>query len=141
MRSTTLVLTIGLLGALAVPATAGPAKTYTGKATSTDRSFRYGKVTVKTAGKKVTLVKIEGVTTTGCGGFMSVIFSPGSKGVQITKGSATIKGGKLAVTYRPTSEVPTQKTELKATITASTVTGTFKSGELCENAGRFSAKR
>lgn len=141
MRRVTTPLALAGVVALAAPAAAGPARTYTGKATSTDRTFNYGKVTVRTSGAKVTLVKIEAVTTTGCGGFMSVIFSPATKGTQIVKGSATLKGGRLAVTYRPDASVKDQTTELKATITGSTATGTFRSGSLCVNAGRFSARR
>lgn len=141
MRRTVLPLALVIGGILVIPATAGPAKSYTGKATSTDRSFRYGKVTVKTAGAKVTLVKIESVTTTGCGGFMTVVFAPKDKETQIVGGSATIKGGRLAVRYRPVRSIPDQTTELRARITASSVSGTFRSGGLCVNAGRFTAKR
>ncbi|WP_354698134.1 hypothetical protein DSM112329_03799 [Paraconexibacter sp. AEG42_29] len=140
-----------LLGTLAVPAAAGPIRTYTGKATATDGRFRYGKVIVKTNGTKVTKIEIQAVTTIGCGGFMTVVFAPGDPEIQITKGSATIKGGKFSVRYRPVRSVEEQETEIKATITAKSVTGgTFKSGDLstpapldglCANGGRFSAKR
>lgn len=151
MRMRLVLSIVVLTGVLAVPATAGPARTYTGKATGNDGKFKYGKVIVKTNGNKVTLVEIQAVTTRGCGGFMTVVFAPRDPETQITKGSATIKGGKLSVRYRPVRSVEDQETEIKATITAKSVTGgRFKSGDLstpapldglCANGGRFSAKR
>lgn len=142
MRANSAGLVLAASLALVAPATAGSAaKTYTGKATSLDTTFKYGKVTVKTKGSKVTQVKIESVTTTGCGGFMTVIFSPATKGTKILKGSATIKGGKLNVTYLPDATVEDQQTTIKATFKGSKVTGTFASEELCVNKGRFTAKR
>ncbi|MCW2959130.1 MAG: hypothetical protein JWP18_1933, partial [Solirubrobacterales bacterium] len=76
----------------------------------------------------------------GCGGFMTVIFAPKDKETQIVKGSATIKGNRLSVTYRPVRSIENQTTTISATFKGSKVTGTFKSGNLCGNAGRFTAK-
>ncbi|HEX8122921.1 MAG TPA: hypothetical protein VF549_16840 [Solirubrobacteraceae bacterium] len=142
MPRTRTALALALALTLLVPATvgaAGPAGTYKGRATSVDRDFKYGKVTMKVKGSKVTMLKIESVTTTGCGGFMTVVFAPSS--AQITKGSAQIKGGKLSVTYRPEPSVEDQTTTIKATVKGGKATGTFKSGDLCVNEGRFTAKR
>jgi hypothetical protein len=128
--------------ALAAPATAGTAGTYRGKATSTDRSFKYGKVTMKVAGGRVRLLEIKAVTTSGCGGFMDVVFAPkDKKHIQIVKGSAKLKGGRLSVTYRPDKTVEDQQTTIKARVRGSKVSGTFKSGYICGNDGRFTAKK
>jgi hypothetical protein len=128
--------------ALAAPATAGSAGTYRGKATSTDRSFKYGKVTMKVAGGRVRLLEIKAVTTSGCGGFMDVVFAPrDTKNIKIVKGSAKLKGGRLSVTYRPDRTVESQQTTIAARVRGSKVTGTFKSGDICGNAGRFTAKK
>ena len=127
--------------ALAIPAGAASTQTFKGRATSTDKSFKYGKVTVKRKGSKVTSVKIESVTTTGCGGFMTLVFTPSDKDLQIVSGSARIKDGKLSVKYRPDRSVDDQTTTLKAKFKGSSVSGTFSSGSLCVNKGRFSAKR
>ena len=131
---------LALAVSLALPATVGAA-TYKGKATSMDRTFKYGNVTMRTSGAKVTKLAIESVTTSGCGGFMSVIFAPKDAETQIVKGSARIKGGKLFVKYRPVRSIEDQTTTIRASVTGSKVTGTFKSGALCGNEGRFTARR
>lgn len=128
--------------ALAVPASAGTAGTYRGQATSLDPTFKYGKVTMKVANGRVRLLKILAVTTTGCGNFMDVVFAPtDTKNIRIVKGSAKLVNGRLSVTYRPDKTVEDQTTTMHARIRGSKVTGTFKSGVICENAGRFTAKK
>ncbi|CAN5643337.1 hypothetical protein BH10ACT11_BH10ACT11_07140 [soil metagenome] len=139
-----LALLLSVLGLLliAVPASAGTAGTYKGKATSMDRDFNYGKVTMKVRGGKVTSLVIEGVTTSGCGGFMDVVFAPKDRDTKIVKGSARIKThDRLSVTYRPLRSIEDQVTTIKAHFTGSKVSGTFKSGTLCNNRGRFTAKK
>lgn len=126
---------------LAGAAPGASAATYTGKATSTNTSFKYGPVKVVTKGSKVTKLTIESVTTTGCGGFLTLVFAPADADTQIVKGSAKIKGGKLSVTYRPDRTVEDQTTTITATFKGSSVRGTFSSGSLCVNEGRFTAKR
>lgn len=128
-----------LISAGAAPAAS--AATYKGQATSTDTSFTYGAVKVVTKGAKVTKLTIESVTTTGCGGFLTLVFAPADADTEIVKGSAKIKRGKLSVTYRPDKTVEDQTTTIKATFKGSRVTGTFSSGSLCVNEGRFTAKR
>jgi hypothetical protein len=140
MRPLALPALVAVLVSLAVPATVGAA-TYKGKATSTDRSFKYGKVTMKTRAGKVTKLTIESVTTTGCGGFMTVVFAPNDPETQITKGSARLRNGRLSVTYRPVKSIEDQTTTIKARVSGRKVTGTFKSGDLCVNEGRFTARR
>ena len=140
MRSLSIPVLLALIVSLAIPATVGAA-VYKGRATSMDRDFKYGKVTMRTKGAKVTNLKIEAVTTTGCGGFMTVVFAPNDPETQITKGSARIKNGRLSVTYRPVKSIEDQTTTISARVTRSKVTGTFRSGDLCGNEGRFTARR
>ena len=135
---------IALLALLALPTTVGAAAvdgTYKGRATNMDRDFRYGKVTMRVRSGKVTKLAIESVTTTGCGGFMSVIFAPNDPETQIVEGSARIRRGRLSVKYRPVRDIEDQTTTIKARVRGGRVTGTFASGDLCSNGGRFTAKR
>ena len=143
MRRSLALLTLltALALGLAAPALAGTAGTYKGKATSMDRDFKYGGVTMKVRGGKVTSLVIKAVTTTGCGGFMDVVFAPRDPETRIVSGSARLKNGRLSVKYRPVADIEDQTTEIKARIRGSKVTGTFESGALCSNAGRFTAKR
>ena len=126
---------------LAAPATAGTAGVYKGRATNMDRDFNYGKVTMRVRGGKVTKLEIEAVTTTGCGGFMDVIFAPNDPETQIVSGSARLREGRLSVKYRPVKSVEDQTTTIRARIRGSRVTGTFESGDLCVNEGRFTARK
>lgn len=140
MRRIALALTT--LAVLAVPAVAaGPDGTYRGQAKSLESDFRYGKVTVKVRSGRVTHLKIEAVTTTGCGGFMDVVFAPRDPETQIIGGSARIKNGRFTVKYRPVRDIEDQDTFIDARFKAGKVTGKFESMSLCQNAGRFTAKR
>ena len=135
-------LAVLILAGLAVPAVAaGPDGTYRGQAKSLESDFRYGKVLVKVRNAKVTSLKIESVTTTGCGGFMTVVFAPNDPETQIIGGSARIKNGRFTVKYRPVRDIEDQDTFITARFKGGTVTGRFESGSLCQNAGRFTAKR
>lgn len=126
----------------AVPAlAAGPNGTYRGSAKALEGNFRYGKVLVEVKAGKVRYLKIEAVTTTGCGGFMDVVFAPGDKDMRIIGGSAKIKNGKFTVKYRPYEPVEEQDTFINARFKGGKVTGKFESMSLCSNAGRFTAKR
>jgi len=143
MRPALVPLTLVAAIALAAPATAGSTATYKGRATSTDKSFKYGKVTVRTKGSKVTNLKIESVTTNGCAGVsaITIVFAPGNRDQEIVGGSATIKKGKLTVSFRPDKTVEEQITSIRATFKGKSVTGQFESVGICTNAGRFTAKR
>ena len=82
------------------------------------------------------------MTTSGCGGFItSVVFADGYAGSKIIKGSNRIKNGRFSFTYQPTTDVEDQATVYKGKVSGSKVTGTFASGNLCVNEGRFTAKR
>ena len=141
MRRLLVLATLLAALGLAAPATAGTAGTYKGRATNLDRDFRYGAVTMKVRAGKVTSLVIKAVTTTGCGGFMDVVFAPKDPETQIVKGSARISGGRLSVTYRPVRSIEDQTTKISARLSGSKVTGTFASGTLCGNEGRFTARR
>jgi len=123
-------LILGLL-ALAVPAlaVAAPAGSYQGKATAMDGKFRYGKVTFKVQGSTIRNLRIEGVTTSGCGGFKDVIVP-----------KLTIKGNRFSGTYKPVASVD-DKITVKGSFSGSKATATFKEGPTCVNRGRFTAKR
>lgn len=137
------VLAVVVAAAAAVPALAatGHNGTYRGKATSMDTTFKYGKVLVRVKSGRVTHLKIEAVTTTGCGGFMDVVFAPGTPDMKIVGGSARIKNGKFTVRYLPYDEVEEQSTFITATFRSGKVTGRFESLGHCSNKGRFTAKR
>ncbi|HEX8205751.1 MAG TPA: hypothetical protein VF587_06815 [Solirubrobacteraceae bacterium] len=139
-RLLTLLTLVAALG-LAAPAVAGTSGTYKGRATNMDRDFKYGKVTMKVRGGKVTSLAIKAVTTTGCGGFMDVIFAPNDPETQIVSGSARLRSGRLSVTYRPVKSIEDQTTTIRARVKGGKVTGTFKSGDLCVNEGRFTARK
>ncbi|MBA2348291.1 MAG: hypothetical protein H0V81_08340 [Solirubrobacterales bacterium] len=144
MRSTTVAVIFATGLVLALPTTVGAASssgTYKGKATSLDRDFRFGSVKMKVRGTKVTSLVIKAVTTTGCGNFMDVVFAPSDPETKIILGSAKLKNGRLIVTYRPVADVESQTTSINARVKGGKVTGTFKSGGICNNEGRFTAKR
>jgi hypothetical protein len=143
MRLRSIVLALLAVAVCAVPAlAAGFNGTYKGQAKSLESDFRYGKVTVRVKNNKLTFLKIEAVTTTGCGGFMDVVFAPSDPETQIIGGSAKIKpGGKFTVKYRPVKDIEDQDTFINATFKGGKVTGKFESMSLCSNAGRFTAKR
>ena len=141
MRLLPALLASAVAASFAAPAVAGPSVTYKGRATNMDRDFKYGKVAVVVRDGRVRHIEIQSVTTTGCGGFMSVIFAPSDPETQIVSGSAKIRNGRLSVKYRPVRSIEDQATEIRATVSRSTITGTFRSGDLCGNAGRFTARR
>ena len=141
MHRIAITLALVAAAALAAPAAAGPSVTYKGQARSTDSDFRYGKVRIVVRDRRVTRIVIESVTTTGCGGFMNVVFAPSDRDLQIVSGSVRVRNGRFAVKYRPTKDVEDQTTEIRARITSRSATGTFESGDLCVNAGRFTARR
>lgn len=140
MRHRMLLSTLVACALLAAPALAAN-RAYTGKATTLAGDFNFGKVTVKRAGDRIKRIEIEAVTTTGCGGFMTVVFAAGSEGSKIVRGSNRIRDGRFSFTYQPITDVEDQVTRYKGRISGSKVTGTFRSGDLCGNEGRFVARR
>lgn len=143
MRLRSIVLAVAIVAIASIPAfAAGWAGTYKGRATNLDGDFRYGKVTVKVNNKnKVTYLEIESVTTTGCGGNMTVVFAPNDPETQIIGGSAKIKDGRFTVKYRPVRDIEDQDTFISARFKGNKVTGKFQSLGYCENEGKFTATR
>ncbi len=109
---------------------------YRGQATGTDGVFKYGAVTLNRSGNTLTGAEIKAVTTSGCGGFMTLVFNP--KTMPIIDGSANIVGGKLHVQYKPLGDVDFATT-LDITFAGNSAQGTFKSEGICGNAGLFRA--
>ncbi len=143
-RTALLPLALALAIALAAPAVAGPTTTYKGKATSKDKTFRYGKVTMRVKDRRVTNLKIESVSTNGCAGVsaMNIVFTPSSKAQKIVGGSARLtKSGRLVVSFRPDKTVEEQVVSIRATVKKSSASGQFESVGICTNAGRFTARR
>lgn len=143
MRARSTLFLLVLAAAVAVPAqAAGVNGTYRGQAKSLESDFRYGKVLARVKSNNVRYLEIEAVTTTGCGGFMDVVFAPSDPETKIVGGSTRIKAdGRFFVKYRPVESIDDQTTTIRARFRAGKVTGTFKSGSLCVNAGRFTAKK
>ena len=141
MRLPLAVVATALCVTFAAPAVAGPSATYRGRATNMDRDFRYGKVKVVVRDARVRNVTIEAVTTSGCGGFMTLVFAPSDPETQIVSGSAKVRNGRFVVKYRPVRSIEDQTTEIRARVTKRSITGTFASGDLCGNEGRFTARR
>ena len=126
-----IVLVIAVCLLAAMPAAAGAAVeqgAWAGRATSMKGDFKYGKVTFRVKGKTMRNLTIEGVTTSGCGGFKSVIVP-----------KLTIKGTRFTGAYAPVPGVD-DIISVNGTIKNGKAKGTFSEGPLCQNAGRFTAK-
>lgn len=142
MRRIAPLLALLVLGAalLAGPAVAGQTTyTYRGQATSVDPSFRYGKVTLKRVGARVTFVEIKAVTAY-CASqplLRTIVYRPG---MQVVSGSNRISRGTMRITYRPVRSAESW-TRLKITFSGRRATGTFEETGLCTDRGRFTASR
>ena len=125
-----------VLAALSLVALAGAAVAHAavrqgswkGQATSIDRKSKYGKVTFKVKGSTIRNLKIESVTTSGCGGFKSVVVP-----------KLKIKGTRFTGTYKPVPGVD-DIISVNGKISGGKASGTFSEGPLCGNGGRFSAR-
>lgn len=114
--------------ALIATAEAAPSGSWRGKATNMARDFNYGKVTFRTSGKRMTNLKIEAVTVSGCGGFTTLVIP-----------RLTIKGRRFTGAYQPVKGVD-QIVSANGTFSGSIAKGTFSAGPLCRGAGRFTAR-
>jgi hypothetical protein len=145
MRRTQLALVAVLIAAIAPPGAGGASSsgTYRGKAKSLVGDFRYGDVTVKRRGTRVTRVKIEAVTATCPFGTTNrtIVFNPRDTAIKILSGSNRIRGGRMAVTYLPDKTVEDQKTTLRVRFRGSRATGTFSETDICVDKGKFTARR
>lgn len=128
-RSAVLLVLVALVAIPVAEAIAAPKSgTWTGKATNMTRDVDYGKVTFTVKGKTIRNLKIESVTTDGCGGLKSVIVP-----------KLTITGNRFKGSYQPVAGVD-DIIVVHGTFKGTTAKGTFNEGPLCENAGRFTAK-
>jgi len=121
-----------LLPALATPATGAPAAAepgpWTGKATSKDRSFKYGKVTFRVRGSTIRNLKIQAVTVSGCGGLKDVVVP-----------RLRIRGTRFSGAYEPVPGVD-DTIIVRGRISGGRATGTFTEGPTCVGEGRFTAR-
>ena len=103
MRRIARTLLLATAGALLLAGPAGsatPTLTYRGQATSVDPGFRYGPVTVRRVGFRVTFVEIKAVSAY-CAGqplLRTIVYRPG---MQVVSGSNRINRGVMRITYRP----------------------------------------
>ncbi len=132
------VALVALLMLLAA-APAHAADTYRGQATSTDPSFRYGKVTVKRTNARVTFVEIKAVTAY-CAGqplLRTIVYRPS---MQAIEGSNRILRGSMKITYRPVRSAESW-TRLTIRFSGRRAIGVFDETGLCTDRGRFTARR
>src|SRR5688500_2073817 len=98
MKLTLVAVLYTALLVVALPAGAATKTlTYKGQATSTDTSFKYGKVTIKRKGAKVDYIEIKAVSAS-CNGtslLRTIVYRSTNKDHKIIKGSNEIKGGKM----------------------------------------------
>jgi hypothetical protein len=129
---------------VAVPAGAATkASTYKGQATSLDRTFKFGKVTIKRTAKKVTYVEIKAVTAY-CSGqplLRTIVFKDGDPEMKVVSGSSRIKGGKMKVTFLPVADIEDAKAEIEISFSGKRASGKFQETGLCGDSGRFTAKQ
>ena len=102
---------------------------YEGQATNSTGTFNYGKVTFTVSGTTMKDLKIEGVTTSGCGGYKNVIVP-----------KIKIRGTKFSAGYVPVPGLDDIVT-VSGTIRNGKVTGIFAEGPLCQNDGKFTARK
>jgi hypothetical protein len=121
---------------LVTGATPALAAKWTGKATNLAGDFNYGKVTFTTSGSTMKNLVIEGVTTSGCGGYKSVIVP-----------KLKIRGGKFSASYVPVPGL-NDVIRVRGTIRGSRASGQFSEGPLdiskpplCQNKGKFTASK
>lgn len=133
MRIRTAVLTVSTALALGVPTASGAwaADKYVGKATNSDGTVSYGKVTFTVKGSKIKNFKVEGATVSNgnCGGFKSVVVP-----------TMRLKGSKIAGSYQPVKGVDDIIT-VRGSIKGGKAKGVFTEGPLCQVDGRFTARK
>ena len=128
MRLRLAVIAVLLCTVTPVAEAAPRAGAWKGRATSTDTDFKYGKVSFRVKGKTVRNLKIEGVTVSGCGGFMTIVVP-----------KLTIKGTKFSGSYKPVADSD-QIIIVTGTITRRSAKAKFTAGPTCVGEGRFTAR-
>ena len=140
MRRIAFALCLATVSALLLAGPAGAVTvTYRGQATSVDPGFRYGKVTVRRVGTRVTFVEIKAVSAYCAGQPMlrTIVFRPG---MQVISGSNRIVRGVMRITYRPVRSAKSW-TRMRIVFSGRRATGTFDETGLCTDRGRFTAAR
>lgn len=129
MKKNRTLSSLVLMAFVAFSSTAYAASKWEGTSTNTKGDFNYGKVTFTLQGNTIKNFKIEGVTTSGCGGYKSVIVP-----------KIKVRGSKFSAGYVPVPGLD-DIVVVNGKIRGNTATGTFSEGPLCSNAGKFRAKR
>lgn len=135
------LLSVALIAAPAGAATT--AYTYKGQATNADKSFRYGKVTIKRKGAKVTNIEIKAVTA-NCSGqslLRTIVFRDGNRDHKVISGSPKIKNGTMKLTFLPEASVEDVQDTIQIKFSGSKASGKFVEEGLCSAGGVFTAKR
>jgi hypothetical protein len=125
MKQVLLALVVSIL----IPLGARADTSWKGTSTNMSGNFNYGPVTFTVRGNKIRNFKIEGVTTSGCGGYKNVVVP-----------SIKIRGKKFSAVYIPIPGID-DKIRVKGSFNGNKATGTFSEGPLCSNAGKFKATR
>lgn len=108
---------------------AAEASQWVGKATNLKGDFNYGKVTFTVKGSLMKNLIIEAVTTQGCGGYKSVVVP-----------KVRIRGSRFQATYVPVPGLD-DTIKVSGTIRGSKATGKFREFGLCNNEGKFTARK
>lgn len=118
-----------LVVSMLMPLDASADTTWRGTSTNMSGNFNYGRVSFKVSGKRIRNFIVEGVTTSGCGGYKNVVVP-----------RINIKNGKFSAVYTPIPGI-NDKIRVKGKFSGTKATGTFSEGPLCSNAGKFKATR
>jgi len=97
MKQVLLALVVSIL----IPLGARADTSWKGTSTNMSGNFNYGPVTFKVRGSKILNFKIEGVTTSGCGGYKNVVVP-----------TIKIRGKTFSAVYTP---IPSLDGKFKAT--------------------------
>ena len=116
---------------VAVPAGSAEAAarggSWRGQATSTDRDTKYGKVSFRVSGSKITRFTLRGVPVPDCGGTkVVVVFKLRIRGTKFSGRASDEATGDVAV--------------VRGTISGGRARGTFSTGPKCGAKGRFTAR-
>ena len=129
MKKHLILLILTFVCSITVASSAYAASKWEGTSTNLKGDFRYGKVSFTLEGKTIKNFIVEGVTTSGCGNYKSVVV-PKMK----------VKGNKFSAYYTPIPGI-NDVIIVTGTIKGNSASGTFSEGPLCSNSGKFKAKK
>ncbi|MFM1847178.1 MAG: hypothetical protein RL417_652 [Pseudomonadota bacterium] len=125
------ILLVVLVGSLCAAPSVEAQSSWRGTSTNMAGNFNYGPVSFKVRSGFVRNFLVEGVTTSGCGGYKSVIVP-----------KIKIRGRTFKGTYRPIPGIDDViRVNGKFDSKFKRASGTFSEGPLCVNAGKFSARK